>query len=68
MPTEDTIHANENFEYALSAAPNVLYQRYMQYGQVGGTFLSFFFYSTFMLEHSWGFLDGVPNLASSLTV
>ena len=22
----------------LSAAPNVLYQRYMQYGQVGGTF------------------------------
>jgi len=35
MPTIDTIHANENFEYALSAAPNVLYQRYVQYGQLG---------------------------------
>lgn len=34
-PSLDTIHANENFEFALSAAPNVLYQRYMQYGQVG---------------------------------
>jgi len=34
-PSLDTIHANENFEFALSAAPNVLYQRYMQYGQLG---------------------------------
>jgi len=38
MPSNDTIIANENFEYALSAAPNVLYQRYMQYGQVGVLF------------------------------
>lgn len=28
------IEQNAGFEYALSAAPNVLYQRYKQYGQV----------------------------------
>jgi len=34
-PSPHVIDQNEGFEYALSAAPNVLYQRYKQYGQLG---------------------------------
>lgn len=35
QPSMRVIEQNAGFEYALSAAPNVLYQRYKQYGQVG---------------------------------
>jgi len=35
QPSRIVIEQNEGFEYALSAAPNVLYQRYKQYGQLG---------------------------------
>jgi len=34
-PSPHVIDQNEGFEYALTAAPNVLYQRYKQYGQLG---------------------------------
>lgn len=34
VPLPGVIEQNESFEFALSAAPNVLYQRYKQYGQV----------------------------------
>ncbi|KAF8202986.1 hypothetical protein BJ912DRAFT_842198 [Pholiota molesta] len=34
-PSSRVIDQNEGFEYALSAAPNVLYQRYKQFGQLG---------------------------------
>lgn len=33
-PSPAVIEQNDGFQYALSAAPNVLYQRYKQYGQV----------------------------------
>jgi hypothetical protein len=33
VPQPGVIEQNESFEYALSAAPNVLYGRYKQYGQ-----------------------------------
>ncbi|KAI6047803.1 hypothetical protein EDC04DRAFT_2863979 [Pisolithus marmoratus] len=35
VPTEDVIRQNEAFEFALKAAPNVLYGRFKQYGQLG---------------------------------
>ncbi|KAF9477522.1 hypothetical protein BDN70DRAFT_934151 [Pholiota conissans] len=34
-PSSRVVEQNEGFEYALSAAHNVLYQRYKQYGQLG---------------------------------
>jgi hypothetical protein len=34
IPHPDVIAQNEAFEYALSCAPNILYGRYKQYGQV----------------------------------
>ncbi|KAG6832524.1 hypothetical protein H0H92_000153 [Tricholoma furcatifolium] len=34
-PAPDVISMNDAFEYALSSAPNVLYARYKQYGQLG---------------------------------
>lgn len=34
VPDSAVIDQNEAFEFALSAAPNVLYARYKQYGQV----------------------------------
>lgn len=33
-PDDSVIAQNEMFEYALKSAPNVLYGRYKQYGQV----------------------------------
>ncbi|KAJ7170119.1 hypothetical protein C8R46DRAFT_223965 [Mycena filopes] len=35
VPAHDVIEQNAAFEFALSAAPNVLYARYKQYGQLG---------------------------------
>ncbi|KAG5654721.1 hypothetical protein H0H81_007477 [Sphagnurus paluster] len=35
IPAPEVIQANDAFEYALSTAPNVLYARYKQYGQLG---------------------------------
>ncbi|KAJ3734627.1 hypothetical protein DFJ43DRAFT_1130437 [Lentinula guzmanii] len=35
MPDSVVIDQNEAFEFALGAAPNVLYARYKQYGQLG---------------------------------
>ncbi|KAF9015575.1 hypothetical protein BDQ17DRAFT_54632 [Cyathus striatus] len=35
VPHPEVIEQNEMFEYALAAAPNVLYTRYKQYGQLG---------------------------------
>lgn len=35
VPTEDVIRQNEAFDFALKAAPNVLYGRFKQYGQLG---------------------------------
>jgi len=35
QPSSQVIVQNEMFEFALAAAPNVLYQRYKQYGQLG---------------------------------
>jgi len=35
VPLPGVIEQNEAFEFALSAAPNVLYARYKQYGQLG---------------------------------
>ncbi|KAF8640362.1 hypothetical protein AX17_000033 [Amanita inopinata Kibby_2008] len=35
IPPPGVIEQNEMFEYALVAAPNVLYGRYKQYGQLG---------------------------------
>lgn len=35
VPLPNVIEQNEAFEFALSAAPNVLYARYKQYGQLG---------------------------------
>ncbi|KAF8167707.1 hypothetical protein B0H34DRAFT_27016 [Crassisporium funariophilum] len=35
VPSAAVIEQNEGFQYALSAAPNVLFQRYKQYGQLG---------------------------------
>jgi len=35
QPSGRVIEQNSGFEYALSAAPNVLYQRYREYGQLG---------------------------------
>ncbi|KAH9486561.1 hypothetical protein JR316_0000626 [Psilocybe cubensis] len=35
QPSPHVIDQNEGFIFALSAAPNVLYQRYKQYGQLG---------------------------------
>lgn len=40
VPLPSTIEQNELFEFALQSAPNVLYSRYKQYGQVKRT-LSF---------------------------
>ncbi|CAA7265975.1 unnamed protein product [Cyclocybe aegerita] len=34
-PSPHVIERNEAFVYALSAAPNILYQRYKQFGQLG---------------------------------
>jgi len=34
-PAPEVINHNDAFEYALSSAPNVLYARYKQYGQLG---------------------------------
>lgn len=34
IPDQSVIMQNEAFNFALSAAPNVLYGRYKQYGQV----------------------------------
>jgi len=34
IPAPEVINQNHAFEYALSSAPNVLYARYKQYGQV----------------------------------
>ena len=34
VPAPEVINQNHAFEYALSSAPNVLYARYKQYGQV----------------------------------
>jgi len=34
-PSLAVIDQNDGFQFALSAAPNVLYQRYKQYGQLG---------------------------------
>jgi hypothetical protein len=34
-PSPAVIDQNDGFQYALNAAPNVLYQRYKQYGQLG---------------------------------
>ncbi|KAG6817719.1 hypothetical protein H0H87_004510 [Tephrocybe sp. NHM501043] len=34
-PAPEVILENDNYEYALSSAPNVLYARYKQYGQLG---------------------------------
>jgi len=34
VPQQDVVEQNEIFQFALSAAPNVLYARYKQYGQV----------------------------------
>lgn len=33
-PSPEVIKQNNGFQFALNAAPNVLYQRYKQYGQV----------------------------------
>jgi len=35
VPLPSVIESNEMYEFALSAAPNVLYGRYKQYGQLG---------------------------------
>jgi len=35
IPLPDVIEQNELFDFALKAAPNVLYSRYKQYGQLG---------------------------------
>lgn len=35
IPAPEVINQNDAFEYALSSAPNVLYAKYKQYGQVG---------------------------------
>ncbi|KAJ6621112.1 hypothetical protein B0H10DRAFT_2163242 [Mycena sp. CBHHK59/15] len=35
VPLPGVVEQNEAFEFALSAAPNVLYARYKQYGQLG---------------------------------
>jgi len=35
VPLPSVIEQNELFEFALKAAPNVLYSRYKQYGQLG---------------------------------
>jgi hypothetical protein len=35
VPLPDVIEQNELFDFALKAAPNVLFSRYKQYGQVG---------------------------------
>lgn len=35
QPSRHVIEQNEGFEYALSVAPNVLYQRYKEFGQLG---------------------------------
>jgi len=35
VPLPDVIEQNELFDFALKAAPNVLYSRYKQYGQLG---------------------------------
>jgi len=35
VPQPDVIEQNELFDFALKAAPNVLYSRYKQYGQLG---------------------------------
>ncbi|KAG5722816.1 hypothetical protein E4T56_gene9555 [Termitomyces sp. T112] len=34
-PAPEVIAVNDSFEYALGSAPNVLYARYKQYGQLG---------------------------------
>jgi len=35
IPLPDVIEQNDLFDFALKAAPNVLYSRYKQYGQLG---------------------------------
>jgi len=35
IPAPAVVQMNDAFEYALSSAPNVLYARYKQYGQLG---------------------------------
>ncbi|KIL00571.1 hypothetical protein PAXRUDRAFT_129538 [Paxillus rubicundulus Ve08.2h10] len=35
IPDDDVIRQNEAFDFALKAAPNVLYGRFKQYGQLG---------------------------------
>ncbi|KAL4070769.1 hypothetical protein J3A83DRAFT_3261726 [Scleroderma citrinum] len=35
IPDEDVIRQNDAFDFALKAAPNVLYGRFKQYGQLG---------------------------------
>jgi hypothetical protein len=35
VPLPSVIEQNDGFEFALKAAPNVLYSRYKQYGQLG---------------------------------
>jgi hypothetical protein len=37
MPQAGVIKQNEMFDFALKSAPNVLYARYKQYGQVSGS-------------------------------
>jgi len=62
-PDPAVIEQNESFEYALSVAPNELYARYRQYGQVSTAAL-FQVYLINRLQHSWASWDGVLSSVS----
>ena len=37
MPDQAAMHQNAMFDFALKSAPNVLYSKYKQYGQVSAS-------------------------------
>ena len=64
VPQPGVIEQNEMFDYALKHAPNVLYSRYKQYGQVRT--LSLYHHHlalTQMYAHSWACWAGAPSSA-----
>ena len=64
-PDQAAIQQNAMFDYALKSAPNVLYAKYKQYGQVSDPAIISAFDQSLMLCRavSWVCSHGAPSLA-----
>lgn len=64
-PDQAAIHQNAMFDFALKSAPNVLYAKFKQYGQVSDRAIIGALNQSFKLccIVSWVFSDGAPSSA-----